>query len=116
MIIAVFDGGVHSGDLLLPFGKTADLGDGFTLTPEHTVFYTGFQYRYDPGIPLVGIGAFVLLAGLCIAFYLLPARLYARIDGASQTWTISLAASTVKGYTIFEEQFAALVQQLQQSE
>ena len=38
---------------------------------ETYVLYSGFQYRYDPGVPLVGIGAFVLLAGLIISFYFL---------------------------------------------
>ena len=112
VILSIFDGDTHAGDVLVPFGRTVDLGGGFALTPASTQFYSGFQYRYDPGIPLVGIGAFVLLAGLCIAFYLLPARLYARIDGAGQAWTLSLAATTVKGYTIFEEQFGDLVKAL----
>ena len=48
--------------------------------PQKYVLYSGFQYRYDPGVPLVGIGAFVLLAGLIISFYFLPARLYVRVD------------------------------------
>lgn len=116
VILTVFDGATHTGDLLVPFGTTVDLGGGFAIAPVHTTYYTGFQYRFDPGIPLVGIGAFVLLAGLCISFYFLPARLYARIDGEGQTWRVSLAASTVKGYTIFEEQFTALVEALSELE
>jgi hypothetical protein len=76
------------------------------------------QYRYDPGIPLVGIGAFVLLAGLAISFYLLPARLYVRIDPVPQEfaqprrWAIGMAATTVKGYDIFEDQFRELIRAL----
>jgi cytochrome c biogenesis protein len=112
VILSILDDGTQSGTLLLPFDREADLGGGFLLTPIHTTFYTGFQYRYDPGIPLVGIGAFVLLAGLCISFYLLPARLYVRIDGQDTAWRVSLAASTVKGYVIFEEQFSALIRSL----
>jgi len=49
---------------------------------------------------------------LCITFYLLPARLYVRIDGAGKTWNVRMAATTVKGYDIYEEQFAELVQAL----
>jgi cytochrome c biogenesis protein len=112
VILTVLDGGNPSGTIILPFGQKVDLGGGFSLTPLRTVYYTGFQYRYDPGIPLVGIGAFVLLAGLCISFFFLPARLYARIDGEGERWRISLAASTVKGYIIFEEQFNALIRAL----
>ena len=77
------------------------------------MLYTGFQYRYDPGIPLVGIGAFVLLAGLIISFYFLPARLYVRVDpaGAGRS-RVGMAATTVKGYDIFANEFERLVEAL----
>ena len=100
--------------MLVPFGKQIDLGAGYTLAPLRYTLYSGLQYRYDPGIPLVGIGAFVLLAGLCISFYLLPARLFVRVDPAPEPgggWRrAGLAATTaVKGYEIFEERFRELV-------
>jgi hypothetical protein len=78
--------------------------------PDRTILYSGFQYRYDPGIPLVGIGALVLVAGLLISFYFLPARLYARVDPAPDgRWTVGMAATTVKGYDMFESQFRGLI-------
>ncbi|MGH7708870.1 MAG: hypothetical protein ACREM6_13275, partial [Vulcanimicrobiaceae bacterium] len=68
-------------------------------------------------------GAFVLLAGLCIAFYLLPARLYVRIDprpaggeSTGRAWAVGVAATTVKGYDLFEDQFRELVKALERSE
>ena len=67
-------------------------------------------------IPIVGIGAFVLLAGLCISFYLLPARLYVEITGEGRRWQVGIAATTVKGYEIFEERFNELVEALRRSE
>jgi cytochrome c biogenesis protein len=74
------------------------------------VLYSGFQYRYDPGIPLVGIGAFVLLAGLIISFYLLPARLYIRVDEERPGRVrVGAAATTVKGYDVFENEFGRLM-------
>jgi hypothetical protein len=60
----------------------------------------------------VGLGAFVLLGGLIICFYMLPARLYVRVDRAAQGVAVGLAATTVKGYEIFEDQFRALVEAL----
>ncbi|MBC5815036.1 MAG: cytochrome c biogenesis protein ResB [Candidatus Eremiobacteraeota bacterium] len=110
VVLNAFDAGQPSGATLAPLGKRVDLGSGYALVPQKYVMYSGLQYRYDPGIPLVGIGAFILLAGLCISFYLLPARLYVKVeeckDGAC---TVGVAASTVKGYDIFEQQFDALV-------
>ncbi|GAC1355629.1 MAG: cytochrome c biogenesis protein ResB [Vulcanimicrobiaceae bacterium] len=120
VVLNAFDNGQPVGTSLVPIGKRIDVGDGFSIVPRQYVMYSGLQYRYDPGIPLVGIGAFVLLAGLCISFYLLPARLYVKVEragddsaAASQAWTIGMAASTVKGYDIFEGQFHELAAALQ---
>jgi len=81
------------------------------------VLYSGFQYRYDPGIPAVGIGAFVLLAGLCISFYFLPARLFVlvreKVPGVTE---VGIAATTVRGYEVFEDRFHEIVEALQRDE
>jgi len=114
--LSAFAGDQPLGDVLVPIGKSLDLGLGYSITAQRYTLYSGFQYRYDPGMSLVGIGAFVLLAGLCIAFYLLPARLYVRITGSQRSWRVGLAATTVKGYDIFEERFAELVAALGESE
>ena len=116
VVITAFDGDRAVGRALIPLGGSIDLGSGYRLAALRYTLYSGFQYRYDPGIPLVGVGAFVLLAGLCISFYLLPARLYVAIAGANRNWNVGIAATTVKGYTIYEEQFADLVEALKRSE
>jgi len=116
VVIAAFDGDRAVGRALIPLGGSIDLGGGYRLAADRYTLYSGLQYRYDPGIPLVGIGAFVLLAGLCISFYLLPARLYVQISGSNRAWNVGIAATTVKGYAIYEEQFAALVDALRRSE
>lgn len=114
VVLDVFGGNDLLGTELVPFGKSLDLGAGYRIAPQRYTLYSGLQYRYDPGIPLVAIGAFVLLAGLCISFYLLPARLFVRVDplpdgpDGEQRSTVGLAATTVKGYDIFEEQFRGL--------
>jgi cytochrome c biogenesis protein len=116
VVIAAFDGDRAVGRALIPVGGSIDLGGGFRLAANRYTLYSGLQYRYDPGIPLVGVGAFVLLAGLCISFYFLPARLYVQISGSNRAWNVGIAATTVKGYTIYEEQFADLVEALKRSE
>ncbi len=110
VVLSVTQAGNSIGDALVPLRTWIDLGDGWQITPNRYVLYSGFQYRYDPGIPLVGIGAFVLLAGLIISFYFLPARLYARVDeSAAGRARVGLAATTVKGYDVFENEFGRLV-------
>jgi cytochrome c biogenesis protein len=110
VIMTVSQGGVQAGSAIVPLHSWVDLGDGWRVVPDQYVLYSGFQYRYDPGVPLVGIGALVLVSGLLISFYFLPARLYARIDPAPNgRCTVGLAATTVKGYDMFETQFRGLV-------
>ena len=123
VLLNVFDGNQDIGSVLVPLGKGLDIGNGYRVAVGPYRLYSGIQYRHDPGIAVVGLGAFVLLSGLCMSFYLLPARLYVRLDPRSErgrkaipTWDLGIAATTVKGYDIFEEQFAALVEQLRESE
>jgi cytochrome c biogenesis protein len=98
------------GEAVVPLRTWIDIGDGWRVTPQRYVLYSGFQYRYDPGIPLVGIGAFVLLLGLIISFYVLPARVFVRVDPAGERrWRVGMAATTVKGYDVFEQEFQKLV-------
>jgi cytochrome c biogenesis protein len=102
--------GQSVGQAVVPLRTWIDIGDGWRVTPQRYVLYSGFQYRYDPGIPLVGIGAFVLLLGLMISFYVLPARLFVRVDPAgAERWRVGVAATTVKGYDVFEQEFNKLV-------
>ncbi len=110
VIMTVAEGGAQAGSAIVPLHSWVDLGGGWKIVPSNYLLYSGFQYRYDPGVPLVGIGALVLVCGLLISFYFLPARLYARIDPEPDgRCTVGLAATTVKGYDMFETQFRGLV-------
>ncbi len=115
VVLEAFDGDQPLGDVLVPLGKALDLGAGYALTPQKYTLYSGFQYRYDPGISLVLIGAIVLVLGLCISFYFTPARLYVVITGAQRAWEVGIAATTVKGYDIFEDQFRDIVEALRRT-
>lgn len=112
VVLEAFDGDTPLGSVLVPLGKPIDLGAGFALTPQKYTLYSGFQYRYDPGILFVLIGAIVLLLGLCISFYFLPARLYVIVTGAGRSWNVGIAATTVKGFAIFEDRFREIVEAL----
>lgn len=117
VILNASEGGQNLGGAIVPLRTWIDLGSGWRVTPDRYLLYSGFQYRYDPGIPLVGIGALVLLSGLIISFYFLPARLFARVDRDDRTGqcSVGLAATTVKGYDIFEHEFRELVAALAHS-
>ena len=113
--LQVSESGQVAGAALVPLGTWIDVGDGWRITPVRYVMVSGLQYRYDPGVGVVGIGAFVLLAGLIISFYFLPARLYATVTQQGSRSTIGLAATTVKGYDMFESQFGELVAELREA-
>lgn len=108
-VLSVVQGGTPLGDAIVPLRTWIDVGNGWRVIPERYVLYSGFQYRYDPGVPLVGIGAFVLLAGLIVSFYFLPARLFVRVDERAGGCRVGVAATTVKGYDVFENEFHQLV-------
>jgi cytochrome c biogenesis protein len=115
VLLEVFDGDQTLGSVLVPLGRGVAVGNGYRVGAERYTPFSGIQYRHDPGIPLVGLGAFVLLAGLCISFYFLPARLYVRVDPVPEGAAVGLAATTVKGFEIFEEQFQSLVDALRRT-
>jgi cytochrome c biogenesis protein len=117
VVVQAFDGEAPAGSAMIALGQAVDLGAGYKLQAARYVLYSGFQYRYDPGIPVVGLGAFVLLAGLCISFYFLPARLFVLVrDAAGGTTEVGIAATTVKGYEVFEDRFREIVESLQRRE
>ncbi len=117
VVIQAFDGDRPIGGALIPLGQPVDLGAGYRLEAARYVLYSGFQYRYDPGMLVVGLGALVLLAGLCISFYFLPARLFVQVrDTAGGGAEVGIAATTVRGYDVFEERFAELIDALRRDE
>jgi cytochrome c biogenesis protein len=114
VVLDVSQAGSSLGAGLFALGTPVDLGGGWRVVPQRYVLYSGFQYRYDPGIPLVGLGALVLLLGLIVSFYFLPARLFVRVDDSGhQTSRVGIAATTVKGYDVFENEFRRLTDAIQ---
>jgi cytochrome c biogenesis protein ResB len=111
-LIEVADGDQLIGSILVPLERDLDLGNGYRLRVGRSTLFSVIQYRHDPGIPFVGLGAFVLLAGLCVSFWCVPARLYVRVDKTPDGSSVGIAATTVKGFEIFEEQFRSLVEAL----
>jgi cytochrome c biogenesis protein len=117
VVVGAFDGDRPAGAAMIALGQPVDLGAGYKLDAARYVLYSGFQYRYDPGIPAVGIGAFVLLAGLCISLYFLPARLFVLVrEKAAGVTEVGIAATTVRGYDVFEDRFREIVDDLRRVE
>ena len=101
--------------LLVPVGKTIDVGDGYTLTALRPVPWSGLTYRRDPGESFVGLGAIVLVAGFVMALFFVPIKVYGRARAAAHGAVFDIAATTTKGNTIYEREFAQLLDGLRRA-
>jgi cytochrome c biogenesis protein len=95
--------------LLVPVGKTIDVGDGYTLTALPPVPWTGLTYQLDPGEGWVGLGAAILVGGFVMALFFVPIKLYVRVRQGADASTIDVAATTTKGNAIYEAEFQNLL-------
>ena len=104
-----------SRPLLVPIGKTVDVGDGYSLTALAPIAWTGLTYRRDPGEGFVGLGAVVLVAGFIMALFFVPIKMYVRVRTDARGSTVDLAATTTKGNTIYEVEFKRLLADLERA-
>jgi len=52
----------------------------FALEGIETSFYTGLKVTRDPGVPVVGAGAFLLVAGFLLTFFSSHRQVFVRLD------------------------------------
>ena len=87
----------HGGDLIITF-------DGMDQK-----FYTGLQVAKDPGVLVVWLGCFFMVAGICMAFFMSHKRIWARIDSDGK---VTIGGSASKNPAGFEMGFDELIQKL----
>ena len=86
----------HGGDLVITF-------DGMDQK-----FFTGLQVAKDPGVLVVWLGCFLMVMGICMAFFMSHKRVWARIsDGA-----VTVGGSASKNPAGFEMSFEELLKKL----
>jgi cytochrome c biogenesis protein len=94
-------------------GQQAALPGGVRIAMPAVRQYTVLTLARDPGVPLVAVGAALLLAGLLPSLYVRRRRVWARIsprgaDGAR----IQLAGLALQGKPAFSQEFAALAERV----
>ena len=94
--------------IILRVGKTADVGDGYTVTALAPIAWSGMTYRRDPGEGYVGVGVAILIAGFVMSLFFLPVKLYARVRRSATGVEADVAVTTTKGNAMYEDDFAAL--------
>jgi cytochrome c biogenesis protein len=63
----------------------------FTLEGIETSFYTGLKVTRDPGVPIVGAGAFLLVAGFLLTFFSSHQQVFVRVDSKHGKTRVSIA-------------------------
>lgn len=86
----------HGGDLVITF-------DGMDQK-----FYTGLQVAKDPGVLVVWLGCFLMVLGICMAFFMSHKRIWARISDG----TVTIGGSASKNPAGFELGFDELLKKL----
>lgn len=72
-------------------------------------YYTGIQVNYDPGAPLVGIGALLMIYGLIVAFFYPHRQFFVRLQGENNATVITLAGKTNKDQGILKREMIKLM-------
>jgi len=94
--------------IILPVGKSVDVGDGYKVTALTPIAWSGMTYRRDPGEDYVGLGVAILIAGFVMSLFFLPVKLYARVRRSASGVEADVAVTTTKGNAMYEDDFAAL--------
>ena len=92
--------------------EEADLGDGITVSFPELKQYSVFQVGSDPGTPLILTAAILILVGLIPALYSSRRRVWVRASPDVAGSRVEVAGQALQRKTAFEEEFKALVRNL----
>ena len=100
--------------LLLGPGQSKALANGMVVSFTGLKQYSVFTLARDPGVPVVAVGAALLLLGLVPSLYVTRRRVWVRATPAGPgTTRVELAGLALQGKPAFEGELARLAQQVQ---
>lgn len=76
-------------------------------------YYTGLKVNYDPGVPIVTIGAFSLVAGCIIVFFYAHRQIWIRIEPQERQTRVSVSGKTNKDHRGLDREISRLVKEIQ---
>jgi cytochrome c biogenesis protein len=82
----------------------------FFLDGMETRYYTGLQVNKDPGVPIVWLGCFCMVAGLFFTFFTSHRRIWVRVLGTGTGSRIDVAGMANKNPVGLERDLEHLVQ------
>lgn len=84
----------------------------FAFTGIEKKFFTGLKISRDPGIPLVAVAAFMMVAGLITVLFFTPRQIWIRIDSADGFTRISIAGRSYKNAAGCKKEMQMLLSRL----
>ena len=99
--------------LLLVPGQSKKLANGMVVSFTDLKQYSVFTLARDPGVPVVAVGAVLLLCGLVPSLYVTRRRVWVRaVPAGPGTTRVELAGLALQGKPAFEAELARLAQQI----
>jgi len=100
--------------LLLGPGQSGKLANGMVVSFTGLKQYSVFTLARDPGVPVVAVGAALLLCGLVPSLYVTRRRVWVRATPTGPgTTRVELAGLALQGKAAFEDELARLAQQVE---
>lgn len=87
----------------------------FTLENLRPRYFTGLQVNRDPGVPLVWIGCFLMVAGFLIAFFTSHRAIMVRISKEKKKIRVSIAGKASKNPVGAENELNKLMDRIRQN-
>jgi cytochrome c biogenesis protein len=84
----------------------------FLLENLETRYYTGLQANRDPGVPLVWVGCFVMVAGLFVTFFASHRKVWISLSGAETEVNISVAGKANRNPVGLEKELDQVTDEL----
>ncbi|MBI5239156.1 MAG: cytochrome c biogenesis protein ResB [Elusimicrobia bacterium] len=87
----------------------------FRLAAVDMVLFSGIQFVYDPGYPLIVAGALAWLAGMMLLFYLHGRRLWVLVSpGTGQACRVLMGGWNSQGPVAYRDEFEALTERMRE--
>jgi cytochrome c biogenesis protein len=84
----------------------------FFLDGIESRYYTGLQVNRDPGVPMVWLGFFLIIAGLFVTFFLSHRRVWVRLLEREGRVSVGVAGTASKNPVGLEKELDRLTQKL----
>jgi len=86
----------------------------FSLHRIEKRYYTGLQVVRDPGVPLVALGAFLMVAGLILRYFMPYRRIWIRVEKAGRQARITFAGRCNRNQAGLDRELDLLCRQVRE--